>query len=599
MQQANTRTWFLHVLKPLKPAFREVLGMALFINVLALAVPIFVLQVYDRVVFHAGLSTLRGLVLGMVAVLVFDFVLRQSRARLLQRVALQVDVVVGRELFNKLTCLPLQTLESRPSAYWQALFRDVDVVRNTVSGASALLLADLPFAFLFLALTFVIAPPIAWILLIILPLFLLVAWRSGNTMARASMEERDTALARDRLISEIIAGRTTVKALALDEAMRPVWEERHADTIERAIARGGKADGYANLGTTLSMLTTVSLTAVGAVAIVNQELSIGALIAANMLSGRLIGPLNQLVGSWRNFTVFGQAIDRLGHIFNMPGDRQKSAIELKRPRGAVTLEKLSFSYANAARPTIDGIELSLPASGVHALIGRNGSGKSTVLKLLQGLYPPSAGRVLLDGADIKQFTRSELARWIGYVPQECVLFAGTLRENICHRHPAASDEDVIDAATAAGVHSFIVDLADGYATDIGEAGHRLSAGQRQRIAIARALVGRPPLLLLDEPSSNLDREAETDLGNSLAAIGRSQTVLIVTHSPVLLSLCHRIFALDRGRVILSGPAIEVLPRILNRDRPSHSPITAGKGLAEGPGAPPDMPASLVRETGAP
>ncbi|NJN06153.1 MAG: hypothetical protein HC814_07025 [Rhodobacteraceae bacterium] len=254
MQQANTRTWFRHVLKPLKPAFREVLGMALFINVLALAVPIFVLQVYDRVVFHAGLSTLRGLVLGMVAVLVFDFVLRQSRARLLQRVALQVDVVVGRELFNKLTCLPLQILESRPSAYWQALFRDVDVVRNTVSGASALLLADLPFAFLFLALTFVIAPPIAWILLIILPLFLLVAWRSGNTMARASMEERDTALARDRLISESSPAGPRSRPWHWTKPCVPVGKNdmRTPSSASNSLV-AAKEMGYANLGTTLSM----------------------------------------------------------------------------------------------------------------------------------------------------------------------------------------------------------------------------------------------------------------------------------------------------------------------------------------------------------
>ncbi len=577
MKETRTRAWFLELLRPLKPAFREVLVMASFVNILALAVPVFVLQVYDRVVFHAGLSTLHGLALGMAVVLIFDFVLRQARARLLQKVALRVDVAVGRRLFDKLMCLPLQTLESRPSAYWQTLFRDVDIVRNTVSGASALLLADLPFALLFLALIFVIASPIAWVLLIILPLFLLVAWRSGKTMAGASLEERDTALARDKLVSEIIAGRATVKALALDGAMRPLWEERHADTIERSMTRGGKADAYANLGTTLTMLTTVSLTSLGAVAIINQELTIGALIAANMLSGRLIGPLNQLVGMWRPYMAFRQSIDRLGQIFATPGDRESSAIEQERPRGQVTLETLSFSYSHDAKPVIDGINLSFPVTGVHALIGRNGSGKSTILKLILGLYQPLAGRVLLDGADIKQFTHHQLAGWTGYVPQECVLFAGTLRENICHRKPGANDAEVIEAATAAGVHAFIVDLPDGYATNIGEAGYRLSAGQRQRIAIARALVGCPPLLLLDEPSSNLDRDAETDLATALAAIGRDRTVVVVTHSPVLLSVCQKIFALDQGRIVLSGPSIEILPQILNRGRRPQPAVATDSG----------------------
>jgi ATP-binding cassette subfamily C protein LapB len=561
MSDPNPRAWLGEILKPLTPAFREVLVMAFFVNVLALAVPVFVLQVYDRVVYHAGLSTLQGLVIGMVAVLVFDYVLRQARARVMQTVALRIDVVVGRRLFEKLMSLPLQALESRPAAYWQALFRDVDVVRNTVSGASALLIADLPFALLFLGLTLVIAAPIAWVLLVILPLFLFVAWRSANTMAGASRAERESTLARDGLIAEMIAGRTTIKALALDRALRPYWEERHADNIERAAVRGAKADGYANFGTTLTMLTTVSLTTVGAIAIINQQLTIGALIATNMLSGRLLGPFNQLVGTWRAYAGLRQAIERLGHVFNMASERRTGEIELKRPLGEITLEDVAFSYTEAAKPVVDTVSVTFPAGGVHALIGRNGSGKSTLLKLAQGLYRPSKGRVLLDGADIAQFTRTELARWIGYVPQECVLFAGTLRNNIGHRKPEATDEEIIKAATAAGVHEFIIDLPDGYASEIGEAGQRLSAGQRQRIAIARALVGDPPVVLLDEPSSSLDRQAEQDLRNTLATIGKDRTVVVVTHSAILLSVCKDLVALDRGRIALAGPANEILPRL--------------------------------------
>jgi ATP-binding cassette subfamily C protein LapB len=561
MSQIESRAWLREVLQPLTPAFREVLVMALFVNILALAVPVFVLQVYDRVVFHAGLSTLQGLVFGMLAVLVFDYILRQARARVMQTVALRIDVVVGRLLFDKLMSLPLQVLENRPAAYWQALFRDVDVVRNTVSGASALLIADLPFALLFLALTFVIATPIAWVLLVILPLFLFVAWRSGNIMATANRDERESALARDGLIAEMIAARTTIKALALDRAIRPYWEERQADNIERAAVRGAKADGYANLGTTLTMLTTVALTTVGAVAIINQQLTIGALIATNMLTGRLLGPFNQLVGTWRIYAGFRQAIERLSHVFNIASERQTGEIELPRPLGEITLEDVSFSYSEAARPVVDTVSVTFEVGGIHALIGRNGSGKSTLLKLAQGLYPPSKGRVLLDGADVAQFTRTELARWIGYVPQECVLFAGTLRDNIGHRKPEVTDEEIIEAATAAGVHEFIIDLPDGYASEIGEAGQRLSAGQRQRIAIARALVGDPPMLLLDEPSSSLDRQAEQELSNTLAAIGKDRTVVVVTHSPILLSVCKDIVALDRGRIALGGPADEVLPRL--------------------------------------
>jgi ATP-binding cassette subfamily C protein LapB len=349
--------------------------------------------------------------------------------------------------------------------------------------------------------------------------------------------------------------------LALDNAMRPLWEDRHADTIERAVVRGGKTDGFANLGTTLTMLTTVAMTSLGAVAVIHQQMTIGALIAANMLSGRLIAPLNQLVGTWRSYAGFKQSIGRLDALFNSPSDRPASGVILQRPKGEIVLEDVSFAYVKGTKPVIDGVQITFLAGGMHALIGRNGSGKSTLLKLIQGLYQPYEGRALLDGADIHQFGRSEIAGWMAYVPQECVLFSGTLRDNICHRKPDATDEDVIAAATVAGVHAFIIDLPNGYDTDIGEAGNRLSAGQRQRIAIARALIGDPPVLLLDEPSSNLDRQAEIELRNALVRLAKQRTVVIVTHSPILLSVCQDLVALDHGRVALSGPCDEILPKL--------------------------------------
>ena len=586
MDEAIPRHWLKTFLKPLTPTFREVLVMSLFVNLLALAVPIFTLQVYDRVVFKAGISTLYGLLIGMAIVLVFDYVLRHTRTRIMQTVALRVDVLVGRRLFDKVMALPLQSLESQPSSHWQTLFRDVDVVRNTLSGASAILCADLPFAILFLGLIFVIAAPIAPILLIILPIFIFVAWRSGAVMADANRAERETTQTRDGLIAEMIAGRSTIKALALDRAMRPLWEKKHADNIENSIVRGSKADAYTNLGATLSLLTTISLTAVGAIAILNQEMTMGSLIATNMLSGRLLGPLNQLVGQWRSFNGFRQAVERLGQLFTAPSERETSDIKLERPRGEIVIENVTYGYNPEAAPVVDDINLTIRAGTIHAMVGRNGSGKTTLLKLIQGLYVPTEGRVLLDGADISQFTRSELADWLGYVPQDCVLFAGTVRENITHRHPDIDDEGVIKAANAAGVHEFIIDLPDGYGTDIGEAGRRLSGGQRQRIAIARALVGDPPVLLLDEPSASLDRQAEQELRDTIARLGKDRTVIVVTHSPILLAACDNLVALDRGKIALAGPSKEILPRLFGaargRPQPPAEAQQATNAVASGP-----------------
>lgn len=581
MTDLSSRSWIRPFLASLAPTFREVLVISLFINILALAVPVFVLQVYDRVVFQGGLSTLQGLVIGMTIVVVFDNVLRQGRARIMQTVAAQSDVIVSRRLFDKLMSLPLGTLESQPAASWHVLFRDVDVVRNTLSGASAILLADLPFAILFLSLTFVIAAPVAWILLLALPLFLLVAWRSGAVMAAAGRAERESSLARERLVADIVAGRATIKALALGRSMQPLWEQKHAETIERAVHRGARMDSYANLGTTLTMLTTVALTTAGAIAIINHQLTIGALIATNLLAGRLVGPLTQLVGMWRIYIGFGDAVGRLGRVFAMPSERQRSTIEMARPTGTISLESVSYRYAPGLRPVIDGVSLTIQPRGMTALIGRNGSGKTTLLRVIQGLYLPTTGRVMLDGGDVTQFSREQIAGWIGYVPQECVLFAGSLRDNIVHRDPVARDEDIIAAAKAADAHDFIIELPDGYGSDIGEAGLRLSAGQRQRIAIARALLGDPPVLLLDEPSSNLDRQSEFELRRTLCRLAAERTVIIVTHSPVLLSACRDLVALDKGRIAIAGPAAEVLPRLMGVGRDAERTAAAG-GMSAAP-----------------
>jgi ATP-binding cassette subfamily C protein LapB len=433
------------------------------------------------------------------------------------------------------------------------------------------LVCDLPFVLLFLVLIITIATPVAPVLLVILPLFMFVAWKSGNVMAAANQEERQSSISRDQLIAEMIQGRTTIKALALDQAMRPHWEQSHADNIEKSMIRGAKTDFYSNLGGSLTMATTLLMTTVGALAIVNQELTMGSLIAANMLSGRLLGPLNQLVNQWRTFNSFKQSADRLGQTFNTKSERTESEVELETPKGELRTENVVFSYTEGSKPILNNVTVGLPAGGIHALVGRNGSGKTTLLKILQGLYRPTSGRVLLDGADIAQFTRHELADWMGYVPQECVLFAGTVRDNIAHRHPDATDEQVIKAATHAGVHHFIIDLPDGYATDIGEAGSRLSGGQRQRIAIARALLGDPSVLMMDEPSASLDRQAEQALRDTLREISKTRSVILVTHSPILLAACDDLVALDQGRVALAGPSAEILPRLFGQQPMERPP----------------------------
>ena len=570
--------WLGEIVSPLRSVGREMLATALFVNLLALAVPIFVMQVYDRVIGHSAMETLKGLLIGVALVLIFDYVLKQTRGRVMQMVALRIDVEIGTRLFDKMNRLPLRVLESRPAAHWRQLFQDVDTVRNTLSGGSAVLLTDLPYVFIFLGVIYVIGQPLALVFALTFIAFVILAWRSGQSLNQSAKAEKNVTANRDALISEMIAGRGTVKAVALDQALRPLWEERQAGAIEHSIRRGAISDGYVNLGGALTLVANVAVTTIGAIYIIDHQLSMGALIACNMLSARLYGPINQLVGAWRGFGSFRQAVGRLGETFDMPEDRSVSVIARERPQGTLRVENVSFTYGTEphAPATIDIPALEFRPGGMTAILGKNGSGKTTLLKLLMGLYPPTGGRVLLDDADMTQFTRHELAAWIGYVPQETLLFNTTIRDNIAYGAPGCSDQDILEAATAAGVHATIIDMPDGYATTIGEAGSRLSAGQRQRIAIARALVGNPAVLLLDEPSASLDRHAEEDLRTALQAMAATRTVVVVTHSAVLLPACRDVVVLDKGKLAARGPAAEVLPRLF-APRPQPPAATGGGG----------------------
>jgi ATP-binding cassette subfamily C protein LapB len=547
----------------------------LIVNLLALAAPVVVLQVYDRVVYHAGLSTLTGLVIGMALVIGFDFILRQTRARVMQTVSLSIDVKIGRNLFDKVMALPLRTLESRPLGYWQQVFRDLDVVRNTLSGSAAILVFDLPFALMFMGLVFIIAQPVAWVLLTALVAFSILAWFSAREVGGSVKREKKSQQSRDALMAETIMGRTTIKALSLAEHLRPIWDAKQAETIGQSLTRGTLNDRFVNIGQALTVATSVGMTTVGALAIIDQDMTIGGLVAANMLSGRLLSPLNQLVGAWRTYSGFRQSVNRLSALFGEQEDIATSAIVMPRPQGKVSVEKATFSYRPEGRPVIDGVSVDFSPGGVIAVMGRNGSGKSTMLKLILGLYKPIDGRVLIDGADISQFTRRELANWIGYVPQESVLFEGSLRDNIAQGKPGATDDEILAAAKAAGVHSFVIDMPDGYATMVGEAGSLLSGGMRQRMAIARALIGDPPILVMDEPSGSLDRQAEEQLRTLLIEYAKTRSVIIVTHSPILLQGCRSLVVMEQGKVACAGPAAEVMRILSTQQQPKPAPAPAG------------------------
>ncbi len=549
------------LMQPLRRRLPELISISLFVNILSLVVPIFVLQVYDRVVFQAGITTLQALVIGVLIAIIFDFILRQARARAVQRIAIRVDVKVGRKLFSKLSNLPLRVIENYSMPQWQALQRDSENIRNMIAGAPVVAMIDLPFILLFIGVIWLIAAPIAWVLTIIIPVFIIFALLAQRMVSHSTNIEREAGMERDALIAEMIAGRSTMKSLGLAPALSKKWETRQSKLVESAIRRGTINDTFSHMGIGLSLLTTVGMTSVGALAIIDNELTMGGLIAANMLTGRIVGPMNQLVGIWRTISMTMASAKRLAKLFSIDDEIGENSLERPRPVGLLQVEKLDFTYNRNEKNILSNVNMIFNPGQIYGLIGPNGSGKTTLLKILLRLYSPTAGRVTLDGADMAQFSRKQLSNWIGYVPQEPFLFGGTIRDNIAKGRDDVDDQAIFMASQKAGVHEFIGNLPKGYEMDIAEGGRRLSAGQRQRIAIARAMLDNPPILLLDEPSASLDRDAEEKLALHLRSIAKDHIIIIVSHSQTLLRGCDFISVLRDGRILETGPANNICNKV--------------------------------------
>ena len=553
--------WLRELLWPYRNAYRQALALSFAINILGLFAAVYSMQVYDHVVGHAGYSTLAALVIGMAIAIVMDHAFRAGRSLLLQRIGARVEVAMARETLHRMLNLPTLALEGRSAGFWQAVYRDIEIVRATCSGATAMLLVDLPFMVLSLVVVAVLALPLLPVALITIAAFVALAWRSGQVTRGATETEREQLVSRDMVLNELASVRLSLKALGANESVRMRWEDHYARWMNESLARSREADHYRELAHAMTTANSVVTTSLGALAILSQLITMGALIATNMLAGRMVSPLVQLVGQWRTFGQFRAAKKRLDALFAMQEDRCESVISLGRPQGAMRMEGLTFKFPQAENPLLQPISGEIGPCGLHAIVGPNGSGKTTLLKVLRGLYPPSEGRVLIDGADLHQFSQTELAHRIGYLSQTNQLLSTSIRDNIALANPQATDEQIILAAERSCAHNFIIDLPDGYATKVGEGAQRFSAGQTKRIAIAQALLNDPPVLLLDEPTAELDRDSELRFVQTLKELAKDHTIIVVTHSPFLLSHCNGIMVMNKGKMVAAGPATDILPKL--------------------------------------
>jgi len=548
----------------LGPWLTELISVSFFINLLALATPIFVLQVYDRVVFKASLTTLQGLVAGMALVIIFDFVLKMSRVRFFQSIAARNDRVLAEKIFSKLFHLPLRLMENKALWYWQSLFQDANLVRNAMSGAVATLIIDLPFSFLFLLVITIIAPPLWWIFVIAMLLFVLLAIISQWIIHHRANQEREFSQTKEKLLADLLKHRESVNLLALQDYWKTTWLDKQEKAIDSSIFRGRAVDFFRILSQSMMIVFTVTITSFGAMAILQQEMTIGTLIAANMLGSRLIQPFVQLVEHWRTLIQSRQALKRLNHFINSPQNKVEVTADIPTGPGKITLKELRFNYAEESsqqNPAIDGLDGNIGPGGLHILMGKNGSGKTSLLKLIAGLYTPGNGEIHLDGADLRQFTCQQLHQRIGYLPQRIEMFQASIFDNIRLGCLSSTKDEVIAMAIKTGLHEQVIALPNGYDSQISDDNRGLSGGLIQRIAITRTLLGNPQIILMDEPANNLDRQAEQNLLALLKKLSKQHTILVTSHAARFLSYADSIVILEAGKVAIAGPAKAVLKHL--------------------------------------
>jgi ATP-binding cassette, subfamily B, bacterial HlyB/CyaB len=547
-------TWFWGAVHKYRTILYEVLVASFVIQLFALATPLIFQTVIDKVLVHRGLSTLEVLVAGLALIALFDATLSGLRSYLFSHTSNRIDVELGSRIFHHLLRLPLNYFEIRRVGDSVARVREIETIRQFLTSSSITLVLDLLFGVVFLSVMFLYSPVLAWIVIGVLPLYTVLSLVVTPAFRTRLDEKFRRGAENQAFLVESITGIETIKAMAVEPMMQRRWEEQLASYVGssfRASQLGNVATQTANL---LNKLTTVITLFIGARLVITNEMTVGELVAFNMLAGQVSGPVLRLVQVWQDFHQVKISVDRLGDILNTPTEphsttNQPVAAALS---GAIELQRVTFRYSPNSQPVLRDVSLNIPAGQVVGIVGPSGSGKSTIAKLLQRLYPPESGRLLIDGFDTAVIDPTWLRRQTGVVLQENMLFNRSVRENIALVDPAIPLDHVIAAAKLAGAHEFICKMPKGYDAPIGERGISLSGGQRQRIAIARALVTNPRILIFDEATSALDYESESIIQANMREIVKGRTVIIIAHRLSTVRSADRILTIENGSVVEDG-----------------------------------------------
>lgn len=555
----RARSWFKDTLKLSRWLYADAIAASLVINLIALAAPLFVMNVYDRVVPNQATATLWVLAAGICGAYLFDLLLKGLRSLCLDLAGKKTDLIISATLFERIVGMAMKVRPARVGSYAQNI-HEFQGMRDFLTSLTLTSLIDLPFTLIILLVIALLGGHLVWIPIVAFPLALGI----GHLLQKplTATLERTMALGAERQSSliETLAGLDAVKVNNAESERQYQWEQT-IGTLSRLELRVKILSGLAmNITLLIQQLAGVAMICFGVYMIIDGNLSMGGLVACYMLSGRALGPLAQLSGLLTRYQQAKVTMVSVDQMMELPQERNFDERPLSRQvlQGAMEFRNVDFTYPNQQTLALKHINLVVRPGEKIGIIGRSGSGKSSLAKLLVGLYQPDDGSLLVDGVDIRQIDVSELRHNIGYVPQDIQLLAGTLRDNLVSGARYVDDEMVLQAAELAGVHEFARLHPQGYELQVGERGQNLSGGQRQNVALARALLLNPPILLLDEPTSAMDNTGEERLKQRLQAVIEKKTVILVTHRASLLSLVDRLLVIDRGQILADGPKAAVM-----------------------------------------
>ena len=560
-----SKDWFWSTIRKSRGLYAEVLVASLLINLFALVTPLFIMNVYDRVVPNHAIETLWVLASGIAIVFIFDLIMKSLRGYFIDAASKRADITLSAQTFNRVMDIKMSHRPNRVGSFANNL-QEFDSFREFFTSTTLVALIDLPFVILFVLLIYLVGGVLAIVPLVAIPMIILAGLALQRPLHGIITETFKESAAKHAMLIEVLASLDTVKGARAEGVMQKRWETFNAKLAKMGLRSRFLSMSIVNLAQLIQQTSTIAIVAVGVYAIIDGNLSVGGLIACTILTGRCLAPMGQVAGILTRYHHSIAAFNAIDRVMALPVERPAGKSFLHRPsiKGDIEFKEVTFNYRDQQISALSNISFKITEGEKVAIIGRTGSGKTTLQKLIMDYYEPNAGAILVSGTDINQIDPTDLRRNMSYVPQEISLFSGTVRENIVLGTPLATDEAVLEAARVAGILDFLNTHPEGFDLDVGERGERLSGGQRQGIAIARAVINRAPILVLDEPTASIDNTAEMLFLKHFFEYAKNRTLLLVTHKTSMLSLVDRLIVLNDGKIIADGPRDEVLKMLAGK-----------------------------------